>query len=189
MKTKIIPIVSLLLLSACGNPTSNTASVSENDSIANVAASNQNEEAAKAVVEAAYKSYFNPSEDELQTTEDAECTVFAIPYMGKYMSKQLIEQIVMGYNKQNVTDDLFFDYDVWINAQDCDSLSLKGVSIVEYSDDRATAEVNFVNLGQDQKAYVVVEYNKEKDAWFICDFLDPENKTSYVEDLNEYLSE
>ncbi|MCQ2259001.1 MAG: YbjP/YqhG family protein [Bacteroidaceae bacterium] len=194
MKKMILPIMLLFVISvsACGRKEGGNALGTDADSVASSAvktASNQNKEAARSVVEAAYKSYFNPSEEELREAEDAEINIFEISYMYKYLSKDFVEKLVMAYDKQNATDDLYFDYDIWINAQDDGDLTLKKVDIISYSNEKATAEVNFTNFGEENKAYVVVEYDKEKDAWLICDFLAPDDMSSFAEYVDDVLSD
>lgn len=194
MKKVIIPILAMLLITACGNKTTNSVAESDSikvDSIAKtpeVTDDNKDADAAKAVVEAAYKSYFNPSEEEQKEQEEAEINIFNLSYMYKYVTEELNEKIVMAYDKQNATEDLFLDYDIWINAQDWDSPSLKEVNIIDSSTDKATAEVTFMNFKKEQKAYVVVEKNKKDGKWLICDFLSPSDKSSFVKDLDDFLA-
>ena len=190
MKKIIVPILSLLLLSACGNQTGNKTTGTDADSVAMKAnaGKNQTKEAAKAAVEAAYNLYFNPADEQEGDAPEGEITLLGISFMDKYMSNSFKELIVMAYDEQVESDEIFFDYDPWVNAQDWDNPTLKSVSITDYSDQQATAEVSFTNFGEDRKAYVVVEYDKEKDAWLICDFLDPEDKESYSVMLKEFIS-
>lgn len=193
MKKNLIPILALLILAGCGNQTANSASGNDSDSVAvgELAASarNHNKKAAKATAEAAYNSYFNPSEEEQAEADGAEINIFGIAYMYKYLTPELCESIVMAYDKQNATDDLFLDYDIWINGQDWESPTLTNVNIIEYTGDKATAEVNFTDYGEKKKAYIVMQYDKEKDAWLICDFLDPIDKDSFAECLADYLED
>lgn len=195
MKKLIIPALSVLCLISCGNQAAKIVASAESDSanieqMADKAGKNKNKNAAKAVVEAAYTKYFSSIDEDVEVEEHEEAlSIFGMNYMYSFISLKLQEKIVEAYDKQIETDELFFDFDVWINAQDFDQLTLKGVSIVEYSGDKATAEVNFTNFGADHKAYVVVEYDKKNDTWLICDFLDPEDKSSYAESIDFYLSD
>ncbi len=195
MKKFIIPVFSVLCLISCGNQTAKVVALTDSDStnieqIADKAGKNKNKEAAKAVVEAAYTKYFRSIDEDVQVEEHEEAlSIFGMNYMYSFISLKLQEKIVEAYDKQIETDELFFDFDVWINAQDFGELTLKDVNIIEYSGEKATAEVNFTNFGTDDKAYVVVEYDKKNDTWFICDFLDPEDKSSYAESIDSYLSD
>lgn len=189
MKKIIIPFLALLAIAACKNPKVENASETVDELEVCEGETNHTMEGAKALVEAAYNSYFNPTDEEQQAMDDAELSLFCIPYMSKYMTESLLEKLTQAFDKQVETDEMFFDYDVWVNAQDWDKPSLKGVNIIDYSDDKATAEVNFTNFGEDQKAYVVLEYVKASNSWLVSDFLDPEGKTSFVQDLEEYLEE
>jgi len=198
MKKFFIPILSLFLIVACGNKTENSTNTSESDTAveaetaesadgaANGVASNQTKEGAKAFVEEVYKTYLNPSEEDVNTLDDAEITIFGMSYMGKYMSDNLQEKIVEAYDKQNAEDDLFLDYDIWTNSQDDTGMKLKEVSVVEFTGETATLEVVLTLEGNENKVYPIVEYNKEKNCWLVSDFLDASGK-KFLGEIEEYL--
>lgn len=196
MKKILIPILSLFLITACGNKADNAAGADEKDSAAVVEnaesagdatdgdATNQTKEGAKAFVEAVYKTRLNPTEEDESMMDDAEITLFGMPYLGKYMSDNLQEKIVEAYDKQIADDDLFFDFDIWTNSQDDSYIKLKEVKNVEFTGETATLEVVLTNVDDEIKVYPIVEYNKEKSSWFISDFLISGKKlTRSIEDF------
>lgn len=194
MKKFFIPILSLFLIVACGNKNENSTNASESDTVvasekvesADGAASNQTKEGAKAFVEEVYKTYLNPSEEDENTLDDAEITIFGMSYMGKYMSDNLQEKIVEAYDKQIADDDLFLDYDIWTNSQDDTGMKLKEVNNVEFTGETATLEVVLTLEGNENKVYPIVEYNKEKGCWLVSDFLDASGK-KFLGEIEEYL--
>lgn len=186
MKKLILTIISLLLLVACGGKAVSDGSETAGDS-AEVTTTDATEatDTGKAVnfemskagavafVEAVYNNYFHPSKEDEDKIDNAELTMFGMAYMDKYMSDNLMQKIVEANDKQIADDNLFFDCDIWINAQDAENLTLKKVNSIEYLEDKATVEVVFTNMGEECKSYVIVEYNKDKNSWFVSDFMYP----------------
>lgn len=184
MEKLILAILSVLFLVACnGKSTSNgsetagdSAEVTTTDSlVATDSGTTVNFEMSKAgavaFVEAVYNNYFHPSKEDEDKIDNAEITMFGMAYMDKYMSDNLIQKIVDANDKQIETEDLILDYDIWTNSQDASDLTLKKVNCIEYLDDKATMEVVFTNFGKECKVCVIVEYNKDKNSWFVCDFM------------------
>lgn len=186
MKKFILPILSLLLLAACGNKTESTASETDSAVVAADAATSLTKEDAKAFVEAVYKTYLNPSEEDESKIDDAEITVFGMAYMSQYMSDNLQEKIVEANDKQVADDEIFFDYDIWTNAQDNSGMTLKEVNSVELAGETATLEVVLTNGSDETKVYPIIEYNKEKGCWFVSDFLVSGKK--YLGIIEDYLN-
>lgn len=192
MNKFIVTIFAAMALVACGNSTSKGGAENDSTKVENTdkaAATNQSKEGAKAAVEAAYNSYFNPSDEEGQEDEIEGTNVIGVNSMGKFMTDALKEKAVDAYSKQVESEDIFFDHDVWINAQDFVDLTLVGAVVLEYKDEKARVEVKFKNFGEDRKAVVDVVYDKEKDTWLINDFIDPTNKTSLMKMMEKYLAE
>lgn len=184
MKNLILPILSLLFLTACGAKATSDGSKTAGDSAeviktddadATDSGATVNFEMSKAgavaFVEAVYNNYFHPSKEDEDKIDNAEITMFGMAYMDKYMSDNLIQKIVDANDKQIETEDLILDYDIWTNSQDASDLTLKKVNCIEYLDDKATMEVVFTNFGKECKVCVIVEYNKDKNSWFVCDFM------------------
>ncbi len=185
MKKILIPLFSLFILVACGNKAENAANAGENDSVAvaektekagsaddaadGVAAS-QTKEGAKAFVEAVYKTYLNPTAEDENKLDNAEITLFGMAYMDKYMSDNLQEKIVEANDRQIAIDEVFLDFDVWTNSQDNTGFKLKEVNNVEFTGETATLEVVLTNGTDEIKVYPIIEYNKDKSRWFVCDF-------------------
>lgn len=187
MKNLILPILSLLFLTACGAKATSDGSKTAGDSAeviktddadATDSGATVNFEMSKAgavaFVEAVYNNYFHPSKEDEDKIDNAEITMFGMAYMDKYMSDELMKKIVEAIDKQVADDNLFFDSDIWINAQDAVDLTLKKVNSIEYQDGKATIEVVFTNCGNECKSYVMVEYNKDKNSWFVCNFMYPD---------------
>lgn len=186
MKKLVLPLFSMLLLAACGGQaasngsetaggdstevTTDSAKATESGAAVNFEMSKAG---AVAFVEAVYNNYFHPSKEDEDKIDNAELTMFGMAYMDKYMSDNLMQKIVEANDKQIVDDNLFLDYDIWINAQDAVDLTLKKVNSIEYTEGKATVEVVFTNGGEECKSYVIVEYNKDKNSWFVCDFMYP----------------
>lgn len=186
MKKLVLPLFSMLLLAACGGQAASNGSetaggdsteVTTDSAKATDSGSAVNFEMSKAgavaFVEAVYNNYFHPSKEDEDKIDNAELTLFGMAYMDKYMSDNLMQKIVEANDKQIVDDNLFLDYDIWINAQDAVDLTLKKVNSIEYTEGKATVEVVFTNGGEECKSYVIVEYNKDKNSWFVCDFMYP----------------
>lgn len=193
MKKYFIPVVSLIVLAACGGKQGGQASDADGDTAVvaqqpDAAVCDARAEAARAVVQAAYQSYIHPSQQEEKEIEESDINLFGISYMYKYMTPQLLDQIVMANDRQIATDELFLDYDIWINANDWEDLAIGDVNIIECNDSTATAQVNFTNFGKPQQAYVVLQHDAQQDAWLICDFLDPDTRASFAQKIQEYLS-
>ena len=197
MKKIFIPIISLFLIASCGNKVDNSTNSAETDSAAIVEnaesagdttdgdATNQTKEGAKAFIETVYKTYLNPTEEDEQKLDDAEITLFCMPYMGQYMSDKLQEKIIEANDKQIEEEDLFFDFDIWTNSQDDTDFKLKEINNVEFTGETATLEVVFNNGHADTKVYPIIEYNKEKNSWFVCDFLI--NGKKLIRSIEDYL--
>lgn len=186
MKKLVLPLFSMLLLAACGGQAASNGSetaggdsteVTTDSAKATDSGAAVNFEMSKAgavaFVEAVYNNYFHPSKEDEDKIDNAELTMFGMAYMDKYMSDNLMQKIVEANDKQIVDDNLFLDYDIWINAQDAVDLTLKKVNNIEYTEGKATVEVVFTNGGEECKSYVIVEYNKDKNSWFVCDFMYP----------------
>lgn len=186
MKKLVLPLFSMLLLAACGGQAASNGSetaggdsteVTTDSAKATDSSAAVNFEMSKAgavaFVEAVYNNYFHPSKEDEDKIDNAELTMFGMAYMDKYMSDNLMQKIVEANDKQIVDDNLFLDYDIWINAQDAVDLTLKKVNSIEYTEGKATVEVVFTNGGEECKSYVIVEYNKDKSSWFVCDFMYP----------------
>lgn len=186
MKKLVLPLFSMLLLAACGGQAASNGSetaggdsteVTTDSAKATDSGAAVNFEMSKAgavaFVEAVYNNYFHPSKEDEDKIDNAELTMFGMAYMDKYMSDNLMQKIVEANDKQIVDDNLFLDYDIWINAQDAVDLTLKKVNSIEYTEGKATVEVVFTNGGEECKSYVIVEYNKDKNSWFVCDFMYP----------------
>lgn len=186
MKKLVLPLFSMLLLAACGGQAASNGSetagsdsteVTTDSAKATDSGAAVNFEMSKAgavaFVEAVYNNYFHPSKEDEDKIDNAELTMFGMAYMDKYMSDNLMQKIVEANDKQIVDDNLFLDYDIWINAQDAVDLTLKKVNSIEYTEGKATVEVVFTNGGEECKSYVIVEYNKDKSSWFVCDFMYP----------------
>lgn len=187
MKNLILPILSMLFLVACSGKAANNAPETAGDSAeiakADAAEASDSDAAvnfemskagALAFVEAVYNNYFHPSKEDEDKIDNAEITLFGMAYMDKYMSDELMKKIVEAIDKQVADDNLFFDSDIWINAQDAVDLTLKKVNSIEYQEGKATIEVVFTNCGNECKSYVMVEYNKDKNSWFVCNFMYPD---------------
>lgn len=177
MKKIFISVFSLLLVTLVACQAKNDTSASEGDAaIAENAAessdlaSSQTEEGAKAFIEAVYKTYLNPTPEDEKKIDDAEITIFGMAYMDQYMSENLQEMIVDANDKQIADDTMFFEADIWTNSQDDTGFKVKEINIVEFTGETATLEVVLNNGHQDSKVYPVVEYNKDKGRWFVCDF-------------------
>lgn len=186
MKKLVLPLFSMLLIAACGGQAASNGSetagsdsteVTTDSAKATDSGAAVNFEMSKAgavaFVEAVYNNYFHPSKEDEDKIDNAELTMFGMAYMDKYMSDNLMQKIVEANDKQIVDDNLFLDYDIWINAQDAVDLTLKKVNSIEYTEGKATVEVVFTNGGEECKSYVIVEYNKDKSSWFVCDFMYP----------------
>lgn len=201
MKKLILPILALLLLSACGGKTTNGGSETAGDSaeVATEGAAEKksaisenlqtecSEDGAVAFVEAAYNNYFHPSKEDEE--KESEITLFGLAYMDKYFSDDFLQAIVDAYDKQIETDDLFFDYSVWTNSQDETDLVLKEVICTEFSENTAKVEVLFTNGGEESEACVMVEYNKEKGRWYITNFVDPNTGEKLWDQIDAYTSD
>lgn len=200
MKKILFPILSLFLIIACGSKTENGASADEKDSTAvvkntektesadeatNGDASSQTKEGAKAFIETVYKTYLNPTKEDEDKIDNAEITLFGMAYMGQYMSDNLQEKIVEANDKQIADDDLFLDYDIWTNSQDNTNLKLKVVNNVEFTGETATLEVVLTDGNTETKVYPIIEYNKEKGHWFVCDFFAHGKK--FLRSIEDYL--
>ena len=177
MKKIFISVFSLLLVTLVACQAKNDTSASEGDAaIAENAeessdlASSQTEEGAKAFIEAVYKTYLNPTPEDEKKLDDAEITIFGMAYMSQYMSDNLQEKIVEANDKQIADDTMFFEADIWTNSQDDTGFKVKEINIVKFTGETATLEVVLNNGHQDSKVYPVVEYNKDKGRWFVCDF-------------------
>lgn len=78
-------------------------------------------------------------------------------------------------------DDILFDYDHWINAQDYDrTLSAKVDSVALLDDVTATVRVLVRNFGKDSEVNLKLRF--EHGDWFVDDFLAPdgENDRDYM---------
>lgn len=186
MKKLVLPLFSMLLLAACGGQAASNGSETAGGDSTEVTTDSakatdsgsavdfeMSKAGAVAFVEAVYNNYFHPSKEDEDKIDNAELTMFGMAYMDKYMSDNLMQKIVEANDKQIVDDNLFLDYDIWINAQDAVDLTLKKVNSIEYTEGKATVEVVFTNGGEECKSYVIVEYNKDKSSWFVCDFMYP----------------
>lgn len=200
MKKLILPLFSMLLLTACGGQSASNGSETAGDSaeVATEGTAEKNstisenlqtecsQDGAVAFVETAYNNYFHPSKEDEE--KESEITLFCLAYMDKYLSEDFFQAIVNAYDKQNETDDLFFDYSIWTNSQDETDLVLKEVICAEFHENTAKVEVLFTNGGEESKACVMVEYNKEKGRWYITDFVDPNTGEKLWDQIEDYTS-
>ena len=82
--------------------------------------------------------------------------------------------------KESEEEDLFFDYDYWIDAQDYCDLHLINVKVESLCCDRAVVSVIISNCGNFTKKYLELCY--EHDDWFVNDFI-----TSFRGNMKDYL--
>ncbi len=102
-----------------------------------------------------------------------------------FLSEHMKLLITSCETMQEVTGELIFDYDYWINAQDFGDLQLKGVKVLSCTDEKAEVEVCFSNFGEKQVQTLILVYEKEKQNWFIDDFQDRDGTSfrHYLEHL------
>ena len=82
--------------------------------------------------------------------------------------------------KESEEEDLFFDYDYWIDAQDYCDLHLIKVKVESLCCDRSVVSVVIRNCGYLTKKYLELCY--EHDDWFVNDFID-----SFRGNMKDYL--
>ena len=82
--------------------------------------------------------------------------------------------------KESEEEDLFFDYDYWIDAQDYCDLHLINVKVESLCYDRSVVSVVISNCGNLTKKYLELCY--EHDDWFVNDFI-----TSFRGNMKDYL--
>lgn len=80
---------------------------------------------------------------------------------------------------QDSTGYLIIDYDVWLNAQDFNGLALSNVSVSSFQGNSAVVKVEFRNLGSDGVTILSLKYDEGREAWFVDDFISPNNNESY----------
>lgn len=86
---------------------------------------------------------------------------------------------------QEVTGELVFDCDYWIDAQDYENLQLKDAKVLSCSDKQAEVEVRFTNFGEEYVVTLILVYDENLHDWFVNDFIG-QNKRSlrhYLEHL------
>ncbi len=81
------------------------------------------------------------------------------------------------------------DWDVWINAQDCQGLKLLGMRKVKDEADGVIMMVTLENCGEENDVYV--KMSKKKGEWLISDFLYnwEDSLQSTASNMKEWLSE
>ena len=156
MKTSIIifSAAALLTLSACGNKKANTAASNNTE-----ASSEQTPEQA---LECIYAKVLEDYSDENKGKDISD--------LDKYVSddyKALQKQTSDKADKRGEIGPI--DWDVWINAQDCQGLKLLGTSKVKDADGGVIMMVTLENCGEESDVYV--KMSKEKGEWIISDFL------------------
>lgn len=190
MKKLLLSAFTALALVACGGGTSNScsqdcASASKQD--------NHTEAAVQKAVERAYDyRFFVMNEDnKARNAEIAGEECDEVPESAYDMSAYLTRKFNTVYsqtlNKQMADDNLFLDYDFWINAQDFSEVTGFDVKVTGCSGDRATADVKFENLGSPTTIHLCLEYDKEISDWLISDFIDGED-SSLMDSMIEFLN-
>ncbi len=179
IKFLILSIVISVIVTACGGSKKNTSdsgqSTVDPDAV-------QTRSGVKAAVTRMYAAYFNPSDD---IEIDEELNNFGL--VASFLDADFEALIRKVTKEEEEKDEVIIDYDPFFNAQDCDGLELCDVKVTDYTPEKATALVTFMNLGQKDSAIVVMNYNKAKDAWLLSDFINPVFKNSLVENVKMML--
>lgn len=170
-----------LVLVACSGSKKNNESVQEPIE----PTFEQTKSGVKAAVTRMYADYFRPV-----TTADPDSITEGLNLwdMTEYFSPELDSLMRVVEKIQEESSEAIVDYDPFINAQDCQNLELYDVEVTDFTPEKATALVSFMNLGQKDTAIVVMDYNEAKKTWLLSDFIQPEFKTSYIEFLKEYVN-
>ena len=134
-----------------------------------------NDDEAKTIVTNAYEKFFSQANSEVYNID-----------MKEFVTEEFDTQLSLCASKQSATDDLFFDYDFWINAQDAQDLKLNDVKVTDCNAQTATCEVSFQNMGSECKAILIVK-KTSNGKWLIDDFIDPTDKTSLRKAMDNYL--
>lgn len=180
------------MIVACGN---NQCESCTNKCASTSVASNKNEEGVEKAVRNAYEYYFFLLNEEEKANkaeiagEDYIKTVEESDYdMSVYLTRKFNSTLEQTKRKQWAEDDLFLEYDYWINAQDFTAIDKFDVEITECKDNNAKANVKFKNLGEMTTITLRLEYDEEIGNWLIADFIDNEGKASLLENMIEFLS-
>ncbi len=134
-----------------------------------------NGDEAKTIVTNAYEKFFSQANSEVYNID-----------MKEFVTEEFDTQLSLCASKQSATDDLFLNYDFWINAQDAQDLKLNDVKVTDCNANSATCEVSFQNMGEEHKAILIVR-KTANGKWLIDDFIDPTDKTSLREAMDNYL--
>jgi len=175
----IFSVLISVIMTACDGSKKNTSdrgqSTVDPDAV-------QTQSGVKAAVTRMYAAYFNPSDD---IEIDEELNNFGI--VASFLDADFEALIRKVTKEEEENNEVIIDYDPFFNAQDCDSLELCDVKVTDYTPEKATAVVTFMNLGQKDSAIVVMNYNKAKDAWLLKDFINPVFQSSFVENVEMIL--
>ena len=176
MKKILFSALAALMLVACGNKSqvADASSDEAQDSTSVQSESgNHNKAGAKAAIENIYNIYFNPGGYANEEEED-ESDISGFGFMTQFVSDEFNQIFCMAQSKQLSIDEVWLDCDPWIDAQDCEDLELVDVKIVKYADDKAVADVAFMNFGKEHTVGCVVVYDAEKGKWLVDDLVLPE---------------
>lgn len=103
------------------------------------------------------------------------------------MSESLKTLLDKCEKKQEATDDLFFDYDYWINAQDFHNLKVTGVEYVGEDDGKLIFEVHINNMNEDTTVTIEMVKNA-KGEWVIDNFADRANEVDLRQSAEEFMA-
>ncbi len=173
----IATILMGILLMACGGSTKNNGESAEASVDPSAA---QSKSGVKAAVTRMYAKYFN---SDITAERDTTLDIFGL--VGDYLDADFEDLMRKAIRLQEETDELIFDYDPFINAQECLDLQLCDVEVTDYTPEQAKALVTFMNLDEQDTAIVVMNYDKVRDAWLLSDFINPAFGNSYVDNIKE----
>ncbi len=150
----ILTIASLLTLSSCGNKKANKSSSNDTETLA--------EQTPEQALENIYSKVVEDYSDENKGTDISNLDEFVTDDY-KALQKQTNEKA----DKQGEMGPI--DWDVWINAQDCQGLKLLGMRKVKDADGGVIMMVTLQNCGEENDVYV--KMTKHNGNWLIDDFL------------------
>lgn len=132
-----------------------------------------------------YQRYFSPG----LLVEPDEQDIEGLGKMYDCVTSSFNETYCMCSSKSIATDDLFHDYDIWINAQELTAHGLSGIQIRQYTDDKALVAVQIWNCDELTTVLLSMVFDAEKSTWLVADFIHPSDNSSYMARMNRFLGE
>lgn len=136
-----------------------------------------------------YTLFFTPEMMEEPDPEADGADIIGLGKMHTCVTESFNSTYCMCSSKSFSTEEVFHDYDIWVNAQDLSAHGLSGIEILQYSDTKARVAVKLWNFDSLTTVLLDLVFDPQQSTWLVNDFIDPQDGSSYMESMNRYLSE